>query len=566
MSLSNEWVTPLQRSYQQIKDQLIEKMKLKIPEITDLSEGNIFIVILGIFASIAEVLHYYIDNVARESFFITARRYTSVLKHAKMVDYHVKSANPAMVDVSIIRSDGQPLNINYSIPINTEFISSDGTKFLSTKTIVWEKFTFGVSIPLAQKELRDNITFGTITSGSVLITLGDLDPGIYYVEGSMTLYSMYGDVRTDWELVNTFAYSTYADPHFMVEMDANMKPYIQFGLYSPRVSSVMKGSYYVTKGFNGNIASNGINTAPSSLSSLGELTVNNTYPAVAGTDYESFDMIKQHLPMSIRTLGVAISKEDYEDITKLTPGVDKAYVNYICGKVVDIYITPDGGGIAPQSLIDIAYQNILKKKVITTNINVLPTGVSELYLEISITGKKSFRSQDISNQVVDALLLQFSYNNSDIGKPVRMSDLYALIDNLSMIDFLSIDNLYLKPWASRLTNTVSYLNISYYRVDKIDTKFNFILTYTKNGNRFTLVDSESGVKASDILINTITNVNYLNNTFSIKISNPTSGVYSEGDQWSFYIIPNNKDQEVVDFTIPVITSKDSITLSIKETV
>ena len=55
MAVSNPWFTPFQRSYDQIKTKLIENMKLKVPEITDYSEGNILIIIISLFASMAEL-------------------------------------------------------------------------------------------------------------------------------------------------------------------------------------------------------------------------------------------------------------------------------------------------------------------------------------------------------------------------------------------------------------------------------------------------------------------------------------------------------------------------------
>ena len=63
MSTYNKWLTPYQRSYQQIKEKLIDGLSnLKGPNgkqlITDFSEGNILIIILSMFAAIAEVLHF----------------------------------------------------------------------------------------------------------------------------------------------------------------------------------------------------------------------------------------------------------------------------------------------------------------------------------------------------------------------------------------------------------------------------------------------------------------------------------------------------------------------------
>ena len=43
MSTSNPWLTPFQRSYNDIKAKLIQSLNERVPEITDMSEGNIFI-------------------------------------------------------------------------------------------------------------------------------------------------------------------------------------------------------------------------------------------------------------------------------------------------------------------------------------------------------------------------------------------------------------------------------------------------------------------------------------------------------------------------------------------
>ena len=77
MGITNKWLNPYQRSYQQIKAKLVESlMGLKDLQgqklITDYSEGNILIIILSLFAAIAEVLHYYVDNMAWETFLSTA--------------------------------------------------------------------------------------------------------------------------------------------------------------------------------------------------------------------------------------------------------------------------------------------------------------------------------------------------------------------------------------------------------------------------------------------------------------------------------------------------------------
>ena len=41
---------------------------------------------------------------------------------------------------------------------------------------------------------------------------------------------------------------------------------------------------------------------------------------------------------------------------------------------------------------------------------------------------------------------KYSPDHSSIGGSVRISDIYALIDNLSMVDYLHITKFYIVPW------------------------------------------------------------------------------------------------------------------------
>ena len=101
MALENQWVTYLQRSYKSIKAAILTRMQTVVPEITDHSESNVFVIIINAFAGLIEQLNYYIDNVARESFITTARRYSSLVKLTRLIDYRVRAKIGATVDLKI---------------------------------------------------------------------------------------------------------------------------------------------------------------------------------------------------------------------------------------------------------------------------------------------------------------------------------------------------------------------------------------------------------------------------------------------------------------------------------
>lgn len=584
MSTSNNWLNPYQRSFNDIKAKLISELRLQIPEITDYSEGNIFVIIISIFAAIAEVIHYYIDNMAREAFLPTARRYSSLYKHAKLVDYHIKSAIPATVDVVLYKNDDTPIGQDITIPLNTEFTSSDGKTWISTKTVIWYKDSYYVTVPLVQQKsvgVPDRIQLGNILSPDSIIYITDIPSDQKYVEGSMNLYIN----DEPWILVDTFAYSSSRDKVYKVEIDEQTRPYIKFGDgqfgMKPKYNATIEASYSLTYGSAGNIATNNFTTVPQDIQVIdNKITINNVIPATGGSDYETFNMLKNHIPLSIKTLGVAITKEDFEAIAKMVGGVDKAYANYVCGRYVEIYITPDGGGEASSALLDSVEKIISKSKVITTSIEVLSTHKSQVFLDITITGKKSFKSNDISNQVKKALTTAYDYNNSDINKPVRLSDIYALIDNQSMVDYLTINKLYQLPYPIPQKNTSLPLNISYFvqNINPVSTGEQYwviVNTFFANKHYDVLIQKFYGEGSDNRILGNgsygeVINVWDLETQtkiiFQITINKPSENLdYGEKDKYELTLLPMGQDLYPLSYQIPIIENQN-ITLSINEVV
>lgn len=592
MSTSNPWLTPFQRSYNDIKAKLIQSLNERVPEITDMSEGNIFILTLSIFAGIAEVIHYYIDGMAREAFLPTCRRYSSLYKHAKLVDYHIKSAIPSSVDLTVYMQDGSPFPVDIQVPQNTIFNSKDGKQWITTRNVTIERGTYTYKVPVAQKEAVEEVELGTYTSHDIIITLGDLPTDKKYVEGSMVL-TIGGEA---WTLVDTFAYSGPGDKVYKVELDTTLTPYLVFGDgqfgRKPTIGSLIKGQYYLTYGANGNIPANQFDKVPDVMTDVTSgLTLTNTIAATGGSDYEDFDTLKEHIPLSIKTLGVAITKEDYEAIAMLIDGVDKAYCNYICGKYVEVYITPDGGSEASTELIiNNVKQRMESSKVLTTRVSVYSTHAAKIYLSAEITGRKSFKSIDISNQVKKALLDAYNYQNSDINKPVRQSDLYALMDNQPMVDFLTITELYLLPYPIAINinsqNTeeivsVPALNITYFKMISFTTSTPesdfencYIQTVIENGNAFYKVYANKDLSGNALYSGQYgkpLEVTLTKSKFSLTINLPVENAnYENGTVYQLTTQPMGSNGRLVDliphnYNIPTISS-DNITLTINEVV
>lgn len=535
--INNPWLNTLQRSYNDIKINLLNKVNLMVQDsvnplltseedknkraITDTTEGNIFTLLISMFSGIAEVIHYYIDSMARETFFITARRYTSLQKHCKMLDYHIKSANPPSVNLLIQRTkeDREDLIIPVYKPNlsnNVIFKDSSGNQWVTeteyrlrgsyekvsakaramvrslsadkttkndlidtelniTATFVEDESGSGgednpdqelpdlvgqdlpfIVISVVQKEYVAKQSFGTINQQNTVLYVPNIPSNKYYVEGSMTLW-----INDEiWSLVDTFAYSGPGDKVYKIELDQNMRPYVVFSSdvlngTVPDIGSEVFGEFYVTNGANANIAAGSITNIPSQIPNSSNYKVLQQSAASGGTNYETFVMIKQRLPLMMKSMNIGITKEDFEAIAMNVNGVAKAYVDYKCGQRFTLYISPENGILPSQSLLDSVREVINQRKALSTNYTIDFIRPEYIFVNMTVTGKKSASEEIITKQIIETLTNFYSFENADPNRLVALSDIYGMVENLKTVDFLYINNLVFIPQVKAANYTSS---------------------------------------------------------------------------------------------------------------
>lgn len=573
MGITNKWLNPYQRSYQQIKAKLVESlMGLKDPQgqklITDYSEGNILIIILSLFAAIAEVLHYYVDNMARETFLPTARRYDSVVKHGALVDYHARAAIAATVDVILSRSiTGNSIGAKLTIPQGTLFTDSNGNSWLSARDVTWYSNVTTCKVPIIQHERYTASALNNMvipTGDRVILNLGTLPNGKYYEQGSMSL-QIGGET---WVLVDTFAKSKPTDKHFMVSVDESLSPYIMFGdgtfgkkpAAGAKITNVV---FYLTNGTQGNVKSNTITSVPSVISSsITDATVSNAYDSGGGSNYENFTMLKEHIPLSVKTLGVAITKEDFESLAMLVDGVNKAKADYECGRKLTVYISPDGGAVASSELINRVYNLLSQRAPMTTWLKVKSAGKVQIILEMDVTGKKSYKTAEIQTQILTALYNAYSPEQAQIGGSVRLSDIYALIDNLSTVDYLHLTKFYIKPWPTTIYGNKE-LNLGQFKLNKAKGSMTYYITFNSS-TTFTVRSVSNGYVTTGSVGSSIQIIDKANGfDFSLDIQNNS---YQSGYRYSITVSEPNHDYEDPGFNLPVFENASQLTLTVNEIV
>lgn len=576
--ISNPWLTPLQRGYNQIKSKLLNRVKdIKDSEgnplITDYSEGNIFVILISLFSAIAEVLHYYIDNVGRESFFVTARRYSSLVKHASLLDYYPKAATPPRVEVVLSRTIiDSSVSSDITLPNGLIFKDTQGNTWITEQAVVWYSNTTTCRVPLVQKELCRvsslNGNFIPSTEGRVILELPQPANNNLYVHGSLDI-SIDGE---KWNLVETLAHSKPHDKHFLVYLTETGAIKVLFGdnTFGSKPlsdSTITSCSYYSTKGSKANIYPGTITTVPTYISSrVSTVTCNNPLAASGGSNYEDFFKLKSNVPLSVKTLGVAITKEDYKNLALLVPGVSKAAVEYECGRRINIYISPTNGGIASSNLCTEVQKYVSERSTLTTRLVVKPVGEVGIKLDISVTGKKSCSAQVIKDSIVSALMNTYSPNNVDISSNVRISDIYALLDNLPVVDHLFINRFYTKPYPTTLYGNTQLVISSFDIISSnVKDSMEYIVVFTSS-TQYYIRAKYNGYASELLTVDEVGNIQDIENGFNFSLSiSPNS--YLEGFKYKFVVAKPNYDYTEPGYNMPVFTNPDEqLTLTVNEVI
>lgn len=534
MKLTQNWVGYLDRSYQQIKASILNRITVEAPEITDFSESNPLIILISSFSGVGEMLNLYIDSNAREAFLGTCRRYTSAVKLVRLIDYNIKARGYASANLLFTLIDtttGNPTTHTAAILIPKDTLVSVPGSSTDFRTVA------DINLPIGQSSVYDLASQYDELSGVTLgVTNGTNNQSLAlpdnYVHGSMTIVID----SEDWVLYNSFGLMVANTKGFVVEIDEDKQAWVVFGDgingKVPTINKNVVASYKITEGILGNLSLGtltSINTTITTPSGKA-FKVNNPDYASGGTDFEGLEDIRNRAPRSIRTLDRAVTKQDYVDVALQVPGVGAAAVDYSCGKFVDLYIVPTTRGVATNALLTAVRNYINPRKMITTQVDVKPGGIVRVWIQGKVYGKTLFTSTQIQKEVLEALDTNFGMGVTQINKRVSATDIIAVMEDLKTVDTFELEKLKIEPFARPVNNTSNTLVITWLVLPTSTVAYKYTLIYITATGKFQLY--KAGVYLADITIGTpYTDGGYT----SFRID---AGTYSNNDKWEFTVYPS----------------------------
>jgi hypothetical protein len=449
----------------------------KLPEWQDFTnEADFGNVMLQLFAQMGDIISYYQDRVANESFLATARTRRSAIEHLKLIGYRLATASPANATLSITTSDTTGLvTINKGDAFATK--SQPGKPSIRFEYANDKPLTIDLSainpkagppktfyVPVEQGRLINlefigksdgspNQRFGLSQSPLVLRRL-TLEPGLLLQTDRKTDN---GTVTDLWTLRETLAFSGgLPDPSlagitdlvgtrdYTIEVDEAESATIVFGdgVFGaiPEAGSEIRVTYRVGGGKFGNVPADSIQTiiAAPGLSALRDLHVTNPEPANAGSDREAIEHAVQIAPAVFRSLRRAVTLADYEALVKSFDGVGKVRAQKNGRLGVQLYVAPEGGGSVSDTLERNLRAYLEDKRMINQAIEIHQVKTVPIVVTAEVGVEARYVADEIQAAVQQAMANLLAFDSVDFGQTIYLSKFYEVAEAIPGVAYVVI--------------------------------------------------------------------------------------------------------------------------------
>jgi uncharacterized phage protein gp47/JayE len=238
-----------------------------------------------------------------------------------------------------------------------------------------------------------------------------------------------------WEEVSTFYGVSPGERVYITRIADDGKVTVQFGdgitgARLPTGVENVKATYRVGTGLDGQVNEEQISMLMSYP--LGVKGVINPLSATGAADPEERDQARQNAPLTVLTLDRIVSLRDYEDFARAYAGIGKARADWVWkGEHKMIHVTvaaSDGGGVDTSSSL---YTNLTaaidgarhaQHQVQVDSYREVLFGV-----EARVKVDTGYITEDVLEDVKDALEDAFSFDSRDFGQPVFLSEIISVI-------------------------------------------------------------------------------------------------------------------------------------------
>ena len=482
------------RDYYSLRDSLIARVQSRIPEWTASDPSDFGVALVEAFAYLGDVIAYYIDRTANESFLKTAVQRQSILNLAQSYGYIPAGYRQASVDVLFSNSS----NTDITLPAGT--VLSGEVSIGDTVQTLYFTTDADALVIAAADNLNGEYTVGTSEGRSItliaenvnaygeLIGTSDGSPDLVFelsqtpvADGTIEVYVSDGDIYSKWKQVQHLIDYGPTDLVYTTFLDENGIVTINFGDgvsgVIPTIYSEIRANYIVGGGSIGNVSPDTIKSinyvsglSESQITALqGSITVTNLSTGFGGSDPESNDQIRVAAPASLRAGNRAVTLKDFSDISLAVSGVGKANATASIWTSVTVYISPSrtatdtdlapglddmGNPTSEFFRIKTSVENALSTRIlIGTTVTVQQPTYVDVVLDAQYVKLDQYTTAETETNIKNALFTGFGYTGVKFQDTIYPQDIEYLLQQATGVKTAKVTALY--EYGSSGLNTLS---------------------------------------------------------------------------------------------------------------
>lgn len=441
------------------------------PEWTSRNPADFGVMFVEQMAYLGDIMSFYQDAIADETFLLTATQRDSVVSIATQLGYTPQVALPAAGSVTLISNSTNASST--VVPAGTQLITAFNTAL--DRPIIFET-NADVTVPGAAGNATVAVTEG-ITQGNRTVSAygaSSTQSGVALVEDAGvsdgTLFQNFilatspviqssvrvfvetplpgGGIQTnEWRMVDSWLRAGVSDQAFKLLVSDSGQGTIYFGDglngAIPPAGLKIAVAYRTGGGTYGNLASNSLVDFAGSVPGISILS---STAMTGGADVESIASIRANAPRLFRTQDRAVSVRDYGDLALGVSGIATASAVATSQSSVTIYCLGPNNSTPSQTQLDLVQATVTAKSLGGVNITVLagttvPVNIgsnADPSLNVQLYVNTRFKRGQVMLSAFQALQNLLSADNTLFAMRLSVSNLYAALELTPGVDASNI--------------------------------------------------------------------------------------------------------------------------------
>lgn len=447
------------KDFASLRNAMLELARYRLPEWTDRSPSDLGVLLVDLFAYMGDVVLYYQDRIANESFLHTATERRSVLHLLRLIGYDLKPPVAASADLSLLfnapgggespltlvphgaqfatkPTGGPAQSFEYLGPDLKIDLSSSQVEPLASGKLLYE------GLPVRQSR--------TVPSEIVGSSTGEPNQRFPLSQGPLLLDSLEVEVNegggwTEWQRADNFLYHTEPDGQitvsttdsrtYSVQVDENDTAFLVFGdgVYSrrpPAGTNNIRARYAVGGGTAGNVPAGAITERRTAIRLLD--AVFNPSPAAGGAERESVDHAVRFGPLAFRSGQRAVTLSDFVALAHQAGGVAKVRARSRGWNQIDLYIAPEGDSCrpAPEEMKRRLVTYFENKRMVGTFVTIRDPIPVFVDISVEVVAQHHHNTEAVRQTVENAIRGLLAFANVEFGSQVYLSKIYEAAEAL----------------------------------------------------------------------------------------------------------------------------------------